>query len=162
MTDRAASAVKILDQVPLAKMLESMTTAIIDAQRQLTQNTLDALDRLADSNYGIKMPGETEKRSLLELGLMPSFMHISEATISAKMAFSMAESEEAFGKASAGGSYGMFSASVNAGYASKYSFSVEGSSEFFMRIVSVPPPDALTDMLNRRQATDKKKPSTER
>jgi hypothetical protein len=151
---RAASAIKTLDQVPLAKMLESMTTAIVDAQTKLTQKTLEALELLGDSQYGVVLPdGTNERRSLLELGLIPSFMHITEATISAKMAFSLAESQQLFATASAGGAYGLFSAAVNAGYASKYSFSVEGSSEFFARIVSVPPPDALTNLLTRRRRT---------
>ena len=150
ITSRGAAAMKTLEQVPLARMVEGLTAAIVDAQERLTHKSIESLERLSDPRNGVTLGGESEPRTLLSLGLVPSFLHISEATISVKITFSMAESESFSIGGSAGVNFSVFSASVNAGYASRYSFSVEGSSEFFARVISVPPPEPLLELLDRR------------
>lgn len=150
IASRRDAAMKTLEQVPLARMVEGLTAAIVDAQERLTHQSLESLERLSDPRNGVRVGDEGEPRTLLSLGLIPSFLHISEATISAKITFSMAESESFSVGGSAGVNFSVFSASVNASYANRYSFSVEGSSEFFARLISVPPPEPLLELLDRR------------
>jgi hypothetical protein len=147
MSNTQGKITKMLEQAPLGKMIESMANALVDAQSGLTMKTVEAIEKL--SQQKVKLPNDTQEYSLLTLGLIPSFMHFSEATISAKLVFSCSESEETSLNAQAGGSVGAFSASVNAGYSNKYSFSAEGASELNARIISVPPPDILLERLQR-------------
>jgi hypothetical protein len=81
------------------------------------------------------------------LGFEPSFLHISEATISARVAFSPVESTEyaVGGSITAGNT--ILSASVTAGYANKYSFETQASSEIRTKIISVPAPIPLKERL---------------
>lgn len=150
-------AAKIMEQTPLPSMVESLLMSLINAQSALTQSTLDALVKLADPQNGIQLPGDSQKHSLLELGLEPSFLHIQEATLTARVAFSYAESESTSASASASAGYGVFSASVNAGYSNKYSFEASGASEITTKLVSVPPPSGLSERL-RLYASKKAQP----
>lgn len=141
----------VLEQAPLPALVRSLGAAIAEAQLEMDQVSVRAIAVLADPELGVELPGETEKRSLLTLGLTPTFYHFTEATISAKVAFSLVESESfTFGAKVGAGAvtpYGMFYASVNASYTNKYSFQVEGSSEVITKIVSLPPPGPLADLL---------------
>ena len=104
-------------------------------------------DPLTNQPY---IPGSTLKgrmRSLLELGFAPSFLHISEATVKVRVAFSQTESTSHEVGGSVTATYGIFSATVNASYSAKYSFETQGSSEITTRIVSVPPPLVLSERL---------------
>jgi hypothetical protein len=67
----------------------------------------------------------------------------------ARVAFSSTQSIEVGAKVSVGGSFKLFSASVDASYSNKYSFNAEGSSSVVANFVSVPPPAVLQDRLNR-------------
>lgn len=145
--------VKLLEQAPLPHLVESLSSSLADAQNQLTMKAIDALIRLSDPENGIQLPGETHKRSLLELGFEPSFLHITEATISARVAFTCAEGNEWTVGGNIGVSIGVFSASINASYTNKYSFESEGASEVKARIVSIPAPAGLSERM--RQAAKK-------
>lgn len=138
---------KIMEQAPLPLMVGSLLTALANAQTSLTQSAVDAMIKLSDPANGVQLPGESQKQSLLELGLIPSFLFIQEATITARVAFSYSESEETTFGASAGVTYGVFSASVNAGYSSKYSFEASGASEITTKLVTVPPPTEFQERL---------------
>lgn len=144
---------RLLQQAPLPAMIRSLGAAIAEAQLEMDKVSMRAVGLLADPEGGVQLPGENQPRSLLELGLTPNFYHFTEATISARVAFSIVESEEfSFGAEVGAGAvtpYGMFYASVNASYTNKYSFQAEGSSEVATKIVSVPPPAALTEILAR-------------
>lgn len=143
---------KMLEQAPLPQLIQSLGKAIAQAQFELDKNVLQALTFLSDPKEGIVVPGTTEERSLLALGFVPSFYHFSEATITAKVAFSSAQAHEfSFGAEIGGGVMAppvMFFASVNASYSGKYSFRAEGSSEVTTKIVSLPPPAPLNDLLS--------------
>ena len=149
-----ARGLRLLEQAPLGKLVESIGTAIAEAQYNMDRfviKTLELLDN-RDEN-GVQLPDEADKRSMLELGFTPSFYHFREATITAKVAFSAMKGEEFGVGAEIGGGYpGIFFVSVNASYSNKYSFTADGSSEVRTTIVSLPPPGPLTDILTERMA----------
>lgn len=149
---------KLMEQSPLPQMIHSLAQGLADAQYALTKKTAETLAMLSDAQNGIQLPGEEEKRSLLELGFQPSFLHISEATITARLAFTQTESTEKSQGASATISYGILSATVDAKYSAKYSFETTGSSEIRTKIISVPAPLALSEKL--QSSAKKKKQST--
>ncbi len=138
---------KLMEQSPLPQMVQSLSQSVADAQNALTMKAVESLMAMADQNNGVVLPGETQKRSLLELGFEPSFLHISEATITARVAFTQVESSEYHVNGSITASYGILSASVTAGYANKYSFETQGSSEIKTKIVTVPAPLPLSERL---------------
>ncbi len=143
---------RMLEQAPLPKLIQNLGKAIALAQFELDQNMLHALTYLADPKSGVKVPGTEKNRSLLELGFLPSFYHFSEATITAKVAFTSVESHALSFGVEVGGGFAvppvMLFASVNASYSGKYSFRAEGSSEVTTKIVSLPPPAPLNDLLS--------------
>jgi hypothetical protein len=136
---------KMMDSVPLPEMVQSLSQGLADAQSALTLKALDAFLFMANPENGVLLPGENSKRSLVELGLGPSFLHITEANISARVAFSTTESHQWSVGATAGLTVQVVTVAVNAGYSGKYSFEAQGSSEIRTRIVSVPAPSSLTE-----------------
>jgi hypothetical protein len=145
---------KLMEQTPLPRMVESLLKSVADAQDSITKKTIESLVLLADAQNGVALPGETQKRSLLELGFTPSFFHIAEATITARVAFTQTESTEFHAGAAVGVTYGLLSASMSAGYSNKYSFETSAASEIRARVVSVPAPRPLSARL---EALSKKK-----
>ncbi len=155
MADRDADmqrGLKLLEQAPLGQLVQSIGMAIAEAQYNMDRFALKTLELLDDrEGNGVQLPDESGKRSMLELGFTPSFYHFSEATITAKVAFSAMNSEEFGVGGEIGGGYpGIFFVSVNASYSNKYSFTADGSSELRTTIVSLPPPGPLSEILARR------------
>lgn len=146
-TERDNRALKLLEQAPLPQLVESLSASLADAQNNLNLKAIETIKAFADPKNAVQLPGDTQKRSLLELGFEPSFLHITEATITARVAFSMAESQEFSVGAHIGVGIGVFSASINASYTNKYSFESQGASEIKTRIVNVPTPPALAERL---------------
>lgn len=142
---------KMLEQSPLPQLVQSLGKAIAEAQLQLDRQSIEIAGRLQEQ---IEVFPGAPKRSMLELGFTPTFYHFTETTIKARVAFSSAESEEFSFGASAGIGYGVFTASVNASYSNKYSFTAEGSSEISTRIVSLPPPTPLAQIINAALARE--------
>ena len=99
----------------------------------------------------VELGGETY--NLLTLGFTPSFYAFTEATVEAKLSFSMTETTETSVSAgvTAKVNYGvvMVAASVDVSYARKFSVSAEGSSSIAARLVSLPAPEALNEVLRR-------------
>jgi len=151
----ANQAVQSLLQSPLPQMLEQLGTAIANAQFAMDQNAIRIARLLTDEDQGLELP-EGRKVTLLELGFTPTFYHLTEATIEARVAFSTSESRELSVGATIGGTIGFFTASVNASYTAKYSFDASGSSAITARFVSVPPPTVFHERL--RAGIDTKKP----
>lgn len=149
-----ARGLNLLEQAPLGQLVQSIGIAIAEAQYNMDRYMIKTLALLANrEENGIQLPGETEPRSMLDLGFMPSFYHFTEATITAKVAFSAMNVEEyGVGGEISVGYKGIVSVSVNASYSNKYSFTAEGSSEIRTTIVSLPPPGPLSDILARQAA----------
>lgn len=156
----ASKAISDLEKAPVPQIVQSMAAAISDAQFALDMNAVERLRMMADKKNGVKLPNDTEPRSLLELGLIPSFYHFTETTIEVRVAFSMMQSHEASfgmeirGEVSVPIKLAMISvaATVSASYTGRYSFESSGSSVISTRLVSVPPPAPLTELINRLAA----------
>jgi hypothetical protein len=146
------SVTRSLLSAPLPQIIEQLGLSIARAQSALDANSVEIAKAMADTTVQI---GDDE-HNLLSLGFTPTFYAFTEATVEAKLSFSMSESTETSIDVgvSAGGGVGMvmFAASVDIGYARKFSVSSEGQSSIAARIVSLPPPDQLTELLRRRAA----------
>lgn len=136
-----------LQQAPLPEMVERLATAIAQAQLALDRNSAEIARILADTDSGIDFKDGMGSRSLLEMGFAPTFYHITDATIDARVAFTQSNSEAFTIGASIGVNVGYFAASVNASYTNKYSFEASGSSSIRAHFVSVPPPGVFNDLL---------------
>lgn len=133
---------------PMSTMIEKLGLSIAQAQSALDHNSIAMLVELSEQTVTIG----GKETNLLALGFVPSFYAFTEASFEAKLEFSMAESE-AF---SIGGSLsasvgnpgkGMFVANITASYARKFEQSASGSSSIAARMVSLPPPENLVQVL---------------
>lgn len=134
---------ELLD-VPFGKMIAEMGAAIANAQRQLDQNAIDTLLRMATEE--VSLPGLEKKVSLLALGLTPTFYAFQENTIEVKVAITVRTHEEENKPAESG--FGLWSTSVNAQYARAYDYNAEGSSVVRTKLVAVPPPAAFQRVID--------------
>jgi hypothetical protein len=139
---------RTLLSAPLPELIERLGVSIANAQSALDQSSLAIAQAMGTTMVDI----DGQPRSLLELGFVPSFYAFTEATIEAKLAFTITESTEIGVSASVGVQMQVFAASVEASYSRKYSFSAEGSSSIAARLVSLPPPAPLLEILNRLAA----------
>jgi hypothetical protein len=87
--------------------------------------------------------------SLLALGFTPTFYAFTEATIEAKLEFSLAESEDFSIGAEVGVNVGVVAVSVSASYARKFEMSSSGSSSIAARLVSLPAPEKYLEVLKQ-------------
>lgn len=134
-------------ETPLAALIEQLGLSIANAQFALDRNAIAIARMLADPDHGLQLPGDSRVRSMLELGFTPSFYHLTEATIEARVAFSIGQSSQVSVGASAVGYVGFFAASVNASYSQKYSFEATASSAISAKFVSIPPPTVFQELL---------------
>lgn len=134
---------------PLPQIIERLGIAVADAQAALDRNSIATAQAMATAE--IELGDETY--NLIGLGFTPTFYSFTEATVEAKLSFSMTETTE-FG-VSAGASVGvntgfvMVAASVNVSYARKFSVSAEGMSSIAARLVSLPTPEILEKLLRK-------------
>jgi hypothetical protein len=143
-----ADAMSMLEHSPLGSLVESLGLAIANAQFALDQNSLAILEQMAAHEVTLQ-GSKPVKKTLLELGFSPSFYHITEANMEARVAFSSSQSEEKSASASvrAGSPFSLVCAQVNASYSNKYSFNAQGSSSVSARFVSIPAPLELKEIL---------------
>jgi hypothetical protein len=131
------------EQASVVDVVKGLGIAIAEAQYEMDQTALRIALLLGEGEVEI----DGKKRSLLELGFTPTFFQLTEATVQAKVSFSTTRSQEIGGKASIGGGFAFFMASVNASYSQKYSYTADGSSSISAKFVSIPPPSLLTDVI---------------
>jgi hypothetical protein len=141
---------RALVTAPLPQIIEKLGLAIAQAQFALDTNSVELAKTMAATE--VKIGDDTY--NLLSLGFVPSFYSFSEATVEAKLSFTMTESTEtsvAVG-VQAGINYGVFmaAASIDVSYARKFSVSTEGSSSIAARLVSLPAPDVFTQLIKRQ------------
>jgi hypothetical protein len=136
-----------LQQAPLPELVERLGIAIAQAQLALDKNSAEIARLLADTENGIDFNDGMGARSLLEMGFAPTFYHITDATIEARVAFTQSNAEAFTIGGSIGVNVGYFAASVNASYTNKYSFEASASSSIRAHFVSVPPPGVFNDLL---------------
>jgi len=144
------SVTRALVTAPLPQIIEKLGLAIAQAQYALDTNSVEIAKTMSETEVEI---GD-ETYNLLSLGFQPSFYSFTEATVEAKLSFTMSESTEtsvAVG-VSAGINYGVFmaAASIDVSYARKYSVSTEGASSIAARLISLPAPDVFNQLLKRQ------------
>lgn len=129
--------------VPFPEMVVKLASGIAEGQYKLDLVSCE-IAKLMGKNK-IELPAldnQTDsvmQTTLLGAGFQPTFYQFTDTIIEVKMAISMSKSSETSASVSAKGGFGCFSASVNASYSSKYSYSVEGSSLIRTKITPVPP-----------------------
>ncbi len=136
--------------VPFPEMVNKLALGIADAQTKLDQNSTTVAKFMADTKIplpSIKDPTKTIEFPLLAMGFFPGYYQFQETIIEVKMAITMATTSEAQVGVSAKGGWGPFSASVNASYSRKYSYSVDGSSLLRVKMAPVPPPSILQEYM---------------
>ena len=139
----------MLADAPLPMMVEKLGTAIADAQYAMDRNSVEIARLMGNrEEHGIAIGKDGAKKSLIELGFMPTFYQITEANVEARVAFSTSASHKVSVGASVKVSYYFVSASVNASYSARYSFEASGSSSISTKFRAVPPPNQLVDLLN--------------
>ncbi len=144
------SVTQALVTAPLPQIVEKLGLAIAQAQFALDTNSVEIAKVMSETEVEI---GD-DKYNLLSLGFQPSFYSFTEATVEAKLSFTMTETTEtsiAVG-AKVGVQYGVFmaAASIDVSYARKFSVSTEGASSIAARLVSLPAPDVFTQLLKRQ------------
>lgn len=133
--------------VPFGDMVHQLSGAIAWGQYQMDRSSIEIAKLMSkkDDENGIEIG--TDKLSLVEAGFLPTFYQFTDTIIEVKIAITMAISKDISVAVKAKGGYGAYSATVNASYSSKYSYSVEGSSLIRTKISPVPPPEILVERI---------------
>jgi len=139
-----------LVSAPLPAIVEQLGVAIAKAQNALDQNSVALAAEMAETRVEI---GDDDY-NLLSLGFTPAFYAFTEATVEAKLSFSMQEETNISVSGSVSVNYLAVAATVSASYARKFSVEVSGSSSLAARLVSVPPPAVFLELLEREFSED--------
>lgn len=138
-----------LVSAPLPQIIERLGIAVADAQHALDENSVKTAAAMATSN--VEIGGDSY--NLLALGFSPAFYAFTEATVEAKLSFSMTETTsfgvDAEAKVGVNAGIVMVAASVSVSYARKFSVTAEGTSSIAARLVSLPVPGELEKVLRK-------------
>lgn len=142
--------VRSLQSAPLPQIVERLGVAIAQAQMALDTNSVEIAKAMSETEVAI---GD-KTYNLLSLGFVPSFYAFTEATVEAKLSFQISESTETSVNVGVQAGVFMAAASVDVGYARKFSVSAEGMSSLAARLVSLPPPEIFLELLKREYQQD--------
>jgi hypothetical protein len=127
---------------PLGDLIASVGLGVADAQRALDAASLAALRTIYES-------GEDFFRELQAIGYKPTWYHIPEAEGEIQMALSLSGTEATAptsGSAVPRSKVKLYAVPLDAGYTSRYNFTMTASSSVKFRIVPVPPSAAAEAM----------------
>ena len=137
--------------VPFPEMVVKLAGAIAEGQYKLDVMSIEIAKLMAKTM--VQLPDVTKpdaeafiEVSMLNAGFQPTFYQFTDTIIEVKMAISMNRSTTKSASVTAKGGWGPYSASVNASYSSKYSYSVEGSSLIRTKITPLPPNPFMTKL----------------
>jgi len=148
---RRASVNQLLAESPLPSMIERLGSSIAEAQYAMDKTALEIARLMSlPEQGGITRASDGHRYTLLELGFTPTFYHITNVTIEARIALSMGVSEQFSAGARIGAAVGFFAATVNASYSNKYSFDANASSSIVAQLNALPPPTILQELLSAR------------
>jgi len=145
--------------VPFPEMVLKLACAIAEGQYKLDMVSCQIAKFMGNKDKApvhlpdLTDPNDTEAEivtSLIGAGFQPTFYQFTDTIIEVKMAISMNRTTEKSVSVSASGGWLCFSASVNASYSSKYSYSVEGSSLLRTKITPLPPNTFMQRMLDMK------------
>ncbi len=141
---------------PFPEMVKSLGVGIAEAQFELDKVSMKITkfmaglkeDGTADPAALLKLTSSSPNSySLLGLGFTPTFYQFVDTVIELKIAISM-RSETSNSGVSADVKVGFLSASaVGAAYSQKYQYSAEGSSLMRTKLVTVPAPSILEEII---------------
>jgi hypothetical protein len=138
---------KALTQAPLPDIVEKLGLAIAGAQYALDINSATLAKTMAETN--VEIGGK--QYNLLSLGFTPTFYAFTEATVEAKLSYTMSEGTTFGGSlevtASGRTPFFMAAATVSASSERKFSVSAEGASSIAAKLVSLPPPERFMEVL---------------
>lgn len=144
-----------LSSVPVGALVGALGRGIAEAQRELDLASLRIAQTLAGLDDRDRVTVAGRRRSLLELGLTPTFYRFTETMLELKIAVSItsasaavvasthAEAERAALGWSGRERITASAAAVGAAYSCKYQYAAEGSSMVRTRLVPVPAPALL-------------------
>lgn len=155
--------------VPFAEMVLNLAKAIAEGQYKLDMVSCEIAKMMGDKKAApiylpdltkeVERMGQNDKdsgedtdivTSMIGAGFQPTFYQFTDTIIEVKMAITMTKSTDKSVSARARVGFGCFSASVNASYSSKYSYTVEGSSLLRTKITPVPPNPFMQRMLDMK------------
>jgi len=111
---------------PLEVIIRKIAASVAEAQRRLDDAALKTQNKLTE-----------EFPELAEIGYIPTWYHMPEINVELKMVMHYEQTEET------GGSRVLWTP-FNAKYKSTFAYEAEGTSNLKLKIVSTPPPVALT------------------
>lgn len=146
-----------LATVPFDQMVQKLLLAMVSAQNEANTSFIQGVEDLADTAVEIKYKKATgtteEERTIsgnaLAFGILPTLLQIQSGTIQIKMVITMQKSSQADVSIKAKGGWLFYSASVDAKYSSKYSYSVEASSFIEIKVAPAPPPEPLMKAIEK-------------
>lgn len=121
---------------PLGELIASIGRGVADAQRALDAQALTALREIYESD-------EEFFRELQAIGYRPTWYHIPEAQGQIQVALSLSGTQDQGPQSPAAARIRLYAAPLDAGYTSRYNFSLTASSSLTFRIVPVPPSPAV-------------------
>lgn len=145
-----------LRDLPLTGLLVSLAKGIAQAQVELDTVSIQIAQMMSGVEPENRIRIGRRTYSLMELGLTPTFYHFVETTLEVKMAISMTIHGDASQESSESSKYAHMVKSVDAEFAGKYQYSVEGSSLVRTRMVPRPPPGVFQDHIDRLIEDDRK------
>lgn len=131
--------------VPFPDMVLQLASAIAEGQYKLDLVSCDIAKLMGKQKVTLPSlrPDASEddvfETTMLGAGFQPTFYQFTDTIIEVKMAITMSKTREANIETKAKAGFGCFSASVNASYSSKYSYTAEGSSLLRTKLTPVPP-----------------------
>ena len=146
--------------VPFGDMVLKLALAIAESQYEMDKACCEIAKFMGTEKIKIKnVNTDTEiETTLLGAGFQPTFYQFTDTIIEVKMSISMQKSTEASVNVKAKAGFGVFSASVNASYSSKYSYSAEGSSLLRTKITPLPPNPTLQGLIGLKPAETAESP----
>lgn len=122
---------------PLGALISAVGRGVADAQREMDAASIAAMQEIYASNEGLYL-------ELQRIGYRPTWYHIPEVESDLQIALTVTGQQSQGGSAAVGASpVRLYAAPVDAGYASRFNFSVQASSRVRFRIVPVPPSTAV-------------------
>ena len=138
-------------------MIRNLLLAMVEAQNDANTSFIKGVQDLVETpvNLSYTKAGDSSSTkttisgNALAFGILPTLLQVQSGTIQIKMVITMQKSTEAEVKMSAKGGWAFFSATVDAKYSSKYSYSVEASSFIEIKVGPAPPPPALMKAIEK-------------
>lgn len=120
--------------VPLGELIASVGRGVAEAQEELDAASIAALQRVYSANTGLL-------HELQRVGYRPTWYQIPEAEAEIQIALTMSGTQESGTGTSAGAKTipKLYAAPIDAGYSSRFNFSLQAGSRLKFRVVPVPP-----------------------